>query len=50
MALDSGLFYIFFYQGLEQSSKIDVAARGNLMNIGVRDAYKLIDEMTLRQQ
>jgi Retrotransposon gag protein len=41
-----------FYEGLEQSSKltIDAAAGGNLMNMSVRDAYKLIDEMTLGQQ
>jgi hypothetical protein len=41
-----------FYEGLEQSSKltIDVAAGGNLMNMSARDAFKLIDEMTLRQQ
>jgi hypothetical protein len=28
---------------------IDAAVGGNLMNMGVRDAYKLIDEMALRQ-
>jgi hypothetical protein len=41
-----------FYEGLEQSSKltIDAAAGGNLMNMNARDAYKLIDEMTLGQQ
>jgi hypothetical protein len=41
-----------FYEGLEQSSKltIDAAAGDNLMNMSVRDAYKLIDEMALRQQ
>jgi Retrotransposon gag protein len=41
-----------FYEGLEQSSKltIDTAAGGNLMNMSARNAYKLIDEMTLGQQ
>jgi Retrotransposon gag protein len=41
-----------FYEGFEQSSKltIDAATRGNLMNMSARDAYKLIDEMTLGQQ
>jgi Retrotransposon gag protein len=41
-----------FYEGLEQSSKltIDAAAGDNLMNMSTRDAYKLIDEMTLGQQ
>jgi hypothetical protein len=41
-----------FYEGLEQSSKltIDAAVGGNLMNMSARDAYKLIDEMTLGQQ
>jgi Retrotransposon gag protein len=38
-----------FYEGLEQSFKltIDEVAGGNLMNMSVRDAYKLIDEMAL---
>jgi Retrotransposon gag protein len=38
-----------FYEGLEKSSKltIDEAAGGNLMNMSVRDAYKLIDDMAL---
>jgi hypothetical protein len=38
-----------FYEGLEQSSKltIDAATWGNLMNMSVRDAYKLIGEMAL---
>jgi Retrotransposon gag protein len=41
-----------FYEGLEQSSKltIDAVAGGNLMNMSVRDIYKLIDEMALGQQ
>jgi hypothetical protein len=41
-----------FYEGLEQPSKItiDAAAGGNLMNMSVRYAYKLIDEMALGQQ
>jgi hypothetical protein len=29
---------------------INAAASGNLMNMGARDAYKLIDDMTLSQQ
>jgi hypothetical protein len=29
---------------------IDEATSGNLMNMGARDAYKLIDDMTLSQQ
>jgi hypothetical protein len=52
-ARESGSYFRFFYEGLEQSSKLIIdaaAAGGNLMNMSVRDAYKLIDEMTLGQQ
>jgi hypothetical protein len=29
---------------------IDAAVGGNMMNMGARDAYKLIDDMALSQQ
>jgi hypothetical protein len=52
MDLRNGSYFRFFYEGLKQSSKqiTDSVAGGNLMNMDVRDAYKLIDEMALRQQ
>jgi hypothetical protein len=52
-ARESSSYFRFFYEGLEQSSKliIDAAAvGGNLMNMSIRDAYKLIDEMSLGRQ
>jgi hypothetical protein len=52
MVLKNGFILQIFYEGLEQSSKmtIDAAAGGNLMNMGARDEYKLIDDMALSQQ
>jgi hypothetical protein len=52
MDLRNCSYFRFFYEGLKQSSKqiTDSVAGGNLMNMDVRDAYKLIDEMALRQQ
>jgi hypothetical protein len=50
--LENWFILQIFYECLEQSSNVTINAGGgcNLMNMSVRDDYKLIDKMTLGQQ